>query len=86
MTQLKNLKINTVRLRSTLSLCPGKPCLDQNSLDRGQCYLLWCNVAKNSTQRGQYYAISGSKIVALIEVSVTCCSITLKKLVLFLAF
>ena len=41
-----------------------KRSLDQNSLDRGQCYLLWCNFANNSTQRGQYYVISGSKIVA----------------------
>ena len=41
-----------------------KRSLDRNSLDRGQFYLLWCNFANNSTQRGQYYVISGSKIVA----------------------
>ena len=38
--------------------------LDRNILDRGQCYVLWCNFANNSSQRGQYYVISGSKIVA----------------------
>ena len=33
-----------------------KRSLDRNSLNRGQC-----NFANNSTQRGQYYVISGSK-------------------------
>ena len=37
---------------------------------------------KIALKRGQYYVISGSKIVAQIEVSVTYCSATLKKLVL----
>ena len=56
--------------------------MDRNSLGSGQCYLLWCNFANNSTQGGQYYVISGSKIVALIEVSVTYYSVTLKKIAL----
>ena len=38
--------------------------LDQSILDRGQCYLRWCNFAKNSTQRGQYYVIIGPKVAA----------------------
>ena len=59
----------TERPRSTLSLCLTccvleKLSLDQNCLNRGQCYLSWCNFANNSTQRGQYYVINGSKIVA----------------------
>ena len=39
-----------------------KGSLDQNSSDRGQCYLLWCNFVNNSTEWGQYYVISGSKL------------------------
>ena len=49
------------------------------SLDRGQCYLLWCNFVNNSTQRGQYFVTSDSKSVAYIEISVSYCSVTLKK-------
>jgi hypothetical protein len=69
------LKYGSIFIASDVSL-------DRNSLDRGQCYLLWCIFANNSTHRGQYYVISGSKIIAYLKVSVTYCSVTLKKLVL----
>ena len=41
-----------------------KRCLDRNSVDRFQCYLLGCNFANNNTQRGQDYVLSGSKLIA----------------------
>ena len=43
-------------------LVPGMIRPSGNGLDRGQCYLLWCNFANNSTKRGQYYIISNQHL------------------------